>query len=88
MEKSIKDQAIDANKIIENLEKENKELKDINNNIKNEIQIKESLIEEEKSKTTAIKELLKEQEEENKKLNLKILELEKKIEELQNELKF
>ena len=86
MEKSIKDQAIDANKIIENLEKENKELKDINNNIKNEIQIKESLIEEEKSKTTAIKELLKEQEEENKKLNLKILELEKKIEELQNEL--
>ena len=39
--KNIKDQAIDANKIIENLEKENKELKDFNNNFKNELQIKQ-----------------------------------------------
>ena len=86
LEKSIKDQAIDANKIIENLEKENKELKDKNEKIKNKMDIKDSLIDEEKSKTNAVKELLKEQEDENKKLNLKIQELEKKIEELQNEL--
>ena len=79
VEKNVKDQAIDANKIIENLEKENKELK-------NELVGKESLIDEEKSKTNAIKELLKEQEEENIKLNKKISELEQKIEELQNEL--
>ena len=86
LEKSIKEQAIDANKIIANLEKENKELKDNNEKIKNELDLKDSLIDEEKSKTNAVKELLKEQEDENKKLNLKIQELEKKIEELQNEL--
>ena len=78
LEKSIKEQAIDANKIIANLEKENKELKDNNEKIKNELDLKDSLIDEEKSKTNAVKELLKEQEDENKKLNLKIQELEKK----------
>ena len=58
-EKSVKDQAIDANKIIENLEKENKELRDMNNKIKNELEEKDSLIDEEKSRTNAVKDLLK-----------------------------
>ena len=70
-QKSVKDQAIDANKIIENLEKENKELRDMNNKIKNELEEKDSLIDEEKSRTNAVKDLLKEQEEENKKCRTK-----------------
>ena len=85
-EKSVKDQAIDANKIIENLEKENQELNNKNKNLMNELEIKQNLIEEEKSKTNTVKESLKKQEEENKKLNKKIEELEKQIQELQNEL--
>ena len=86
LDKIIKEQAIDANKKIENLEKENKELSEFTKQLQNSLNEKESLLEEEKSRTNAMKELLKEQEDENKKLNKKIEQLEKKIEELQNEL--
>ena len=52
--------------------KENKEIKDLNKKLENDLKEKESLIDEEKTKTNAIKELLKEQEEQNNKLNIKI----------------
>ena len=66
--------------------KENKEIKELNKKLENDLKGKESLIDEEKTKTNAIKELLKEQEEQNNKLNIKIQQLEKTIEELQKEL--
>ena len=86
VEKNIKDQAIDANKIIENLEKENQELNDKIKNMTNDLRIKESLIEEEKSRTKALEEENKELNKKIAELDKKIAELEKKIEELQNEL--
>ena len=61
-------------------------MKDLNKKLENDLKEKESLIDEEKTKTNAIKELLKEQEEQNNKLNIKIQQLEKTIEELQKEL--
>ena len=85
-EKDIKQQAIGANDIIKNLEKDNENLKNLNKNLQNKIDEKERQLEEEKNKTVSVKDLLKEQENLNKNLNKKIDELQKQIEVLQQEI--
>ena len=85
-EKDIKQQAIGANDIIKNLEKDNENIKNLNKNLQNKIDEKERQIEEEKNKTVSVKDLLKEQENLNKNLNKKIDELQKQIEVLQQEI--
>ncbi len=85
-EKDIKQQAIGANDIIKNLEKDNEDLKNLNKNLQNKIDEKERQIEEEKNKTVSAKDLLKKQENINKNLNKKIDELQKQIEVLQQEI--
>ena len=86
VEKDIKQQAIGANDIIKNLEKDNEDLKNLNKNLQNKIDEKERQLEEEKNKTVSVKDLLKEQENLNKNLNKKIDELQKQIEVLQQEI--
>lgn len=85
-EKDIKQQAIEANDIIKNLEKDNEDLKNLNKNLQNKIDEKERQIKEEKNKTVSAQDLLKEQENINKNLNKKIDELQKQIEVLQQEI--
>jgi len=85
-EKDIKQQAIEANDIIKNLEKDNEDLKNLNKSLQNKIDEKERQIKEEKNKTVSAQDLLKEQENINKNLNKKIDELQKQIEVLQQEI--
>ena len=72
-EKDSKQKANDSKEIITKLEKENEDLKNANKDLQNKLDAKDSIVDEEKNKSTTMQDLLKEKDEENKKLKKELV---------------